>query len=372
MKKLPHKHGPEKIIVAQSVTQAFNEVARVLKEKPRILGNDPRLTETQVDMLALDRHFEETGGRFFHTGLNAFETARKFTGIHIENYRQTARPSLPALAVHHAEQMGLDKDSAAYKALIMVAVRAEMKTAVTPDYHSKFHYMDVAAMTANLLEKNNEMLKAHGVGAVPLTQHEQALVFIAAIGHDLDHEGRSNPPDDPFFNEQKSFHVMEPLLREAGLPETDISKIYIMLMTTSPDGPHAVMKAVAKAQREGTTVDFAAIDPQNKFPALRVLERDGRLTQMAAIVSDSDLYASSGAGLKASEMTSTLLTAEMKKAGVNADLTTDAARKFFLDNIVGKDGYASNAGRAVAGDALEALRRETEKRLSAAPKPPAP
>lgn len=372
MKKLPHIQEPEKTIVAEFVAHVFNEVARVLKEKPRVLGDDPRLTETLVDMLALDRYFEETGGRFFHTGSDAFETARKFTEIHIEHYRQTGRPSLAALAVHHAEQMGLDKGSAAYKALIMVAVRAEMKTAVTPDYHSKSHYMDVAAMTANLLEKNNEMLKAHAAGAVPLTQHEQALVFIAAIGHDIDHEGRSNPSDDLLFNEQKSFHLMEPLLLEAGLPEADISKIYTILMSTSPDGPHAVMKAVARAQRTGSAIDFATIDPANKFPALRVLAHDSRLTQMAAIVSDSDLYASSGAGAESNRLMSNLLTEERKKEDASIDLTTDAARKFFLDNVVGKDGYASNAGRAVAGDALEALRRETEKRLSITPKPPAP
>ena len=67
---------------------------------------------------------------------------------------------------------------------------------------------------------------------------------------------------------------------------------------------------------------------------------------------------------------SALLTAETKKAGATADLTTDEARKFFLDNIVGKEGYASNIGRAVAGESLEALRKETERRLAKTPKPP--
>ena len=356
---------------SSAVAKVAEEVSRILKDNPQAFGNDPRLKRALQDIQALDKNFKEIGGIFFHAGSNAFETAEKFTQTHVESYRQTGRPSLPALAMHHAEQMGLDKNSPAYKALIMVAVRAEMKAAVTPDYHSKFHYMDVAAMTANLLEKNSEMVKAGVAGAVPLTQHEQALTFIAAMGHDLDHEGGTNPPHDPLHFEQRSFYLMEPLLQEAGLTAEDISKIYTILMTTSPDGPHAVLKAAAQAQRTGSAVDFTAVDPKNRFPELHVLGRDSKLTQMAAIVSDSDLYASSGAGMKSNQVMSALFTTELKKGDPNIDLTTDNARKFFLDNIVGKDGYASNAGRAVAAESLEALRKETDYRLAKPLKPSA-
>ena len=351
-----------------AVTHVADEIIRILKDNAQTVCDDPRLKKTLRDVQAMDQKFEEIGGIFFHTGSNAFETAQKFTEIHVKNYRQTGRPSLPALAVYHAEQMGLDKDSPEYKAMIMVAVRAEMKIAATPIYHTKFHYTDVAAMTANLLEKNNEMVNAGVAGAVPLTKQEQALTFIAAIGHDLDHDGHVNPAGDPLFNEQKSFHLMEPLLQEAGLSASDIDKIYTILMTTSPDGPHAVLKVVAQAGREGRIADFSVIDRQNRFPELRVLAQ-GKLTQMAAIVSDSDLYASSGAGLESSKVMSALFTAELKKDNESVDLTTDNARKFFLDNIVGQAGYASNAGRAVANESLEKLRKDTERRLAAAQKP---
>ena len=350
--------------------KVYQEISRVLKGNLGAFKNDPRWWETLRQLRVLDRRFKETGGIFFHTGSNAFETAQKFTEIHVERYRQSGRPSLPALALHHAEQLGLEKDSPAYKALILVSVRAEMKAAVMPDYHSKFHYMDVGAMTANLLEKNNEMLKARAADAVVLTPQDQALTFIAAIGHDLDHDGHVNPPHDPLFNENKSFHLMEPLLQEAGLSAVDIGRIYIILMTTSPDGPHAVMKGVARAQREGTVVDFSVIDPKNKFPELHVLGQDSKLAQMAAIVSDSDLYASSGAGIKSSNLMGTLLTAEMRKDDPAIDLTTYGADKYFLDNIVGKEGYASNAGRRVAAESLAALRKHVESHLSKPAKPP--
>jgi hypothetical protein len=259
--------------------------------------------------------------------------------------------------------MELDKNSPAYKALMMVAVRAEVKNGHPPPYHSKFHYTDVAAMTANLLEINARMKDG-----VPLTRHEQALTFIAAIGHDLDHNGRGNPPIDPFYNEKKSFRLMQPLLKKAGLSAEDIHKIYLILMTTSPNGPHAVLKGIAHAQRKGEKPDFFRLDPEDKFLELRVLAADPKLTQMAAIVSDSDLYASSGAGMASSAVMSGLLTLEMKRAGVNVDLTTDSARKFFFDTIVGQEGYASRAGRLAANDSFEALRAENERRLAAAAK----
>ena len=185
-----------------SAEQVAREVSRVLAESNGggSLATDARLAATVQNIQAIDQSFQQQGGVFFQTGANAFETAERFTQIHVEQYRETGRPSLPALAVHHAEKLGLDHNSPEYRAMILVAVRAEMETAIKPDYHSKNHFLDVAAMTANLLEKNNEMA-ASGRGT-PLTKQEQALTFISAIGHDLDHEGKGNAPGDPLFNEK--------------------------------------------------------------------------------------------------------------------------------------------------------------------------
>ncbi len=41
----------------------------------------------------------EKGGVFFQLGSDAVQTAEAFTQIHIEQYRKTGRPSLPALAI---------------------------------------------------------------------------------------------------------------------------------------------------------------------------------------------------------------------------------------------------------------------------------
>ncbi|MCE9507679.1 MAG: 3',5'-cyclic nucleotide phosphodiesterase, partial [Alphaproteobacteria bacterium] len=327
------------------------EISRALKSGSS-LAHDPRLANTLQEVQEMDRRFHKRGDIFFHSGGTAFETAQRFTQIHVDFYRQAGRPSLPMLAVYHAEKLGLDKNSPEYRAMILVAVRAEMQAEPAPDYHNRFHFTDVAAVTANLLEQNNQITAA---GAVQLTKEEQALAFVAAIGHDLDHDGSSNPANDPLLNENKSFVLMAPLLREAGLSQADIARIHIILMTTSPNGPHTILKAIAHAQREGRAAAFDHLKDAAKFPDLKALAGDAKLTQMAAIVSDADLYASSGAGPKSNKVMSELLTRENRKHGGTADFTNDNARLFCLDSIVGKEGFASAPGRAAANDNLESL-----------------
>jgi hypothetical protein len=371
-----------------SPDQIAREISRVLAENPQALadiGGNEQIQRTLQNITELDRSFQERGGVFFHSGSNAFETAERFTQIHVEQYRETGRPSLPALAVHHAEALGLDKGSAEYKAMLMVAVRAEMETSVKPDYHSKNHYLDVAAMTANLLEKNNDMV-AQGKG-IAMTKQDQALAFIAAIGHDLDHEGKSNPSTDPLFNEKKSFAIMEPLLKDAGLSPQQIADARTILMTTSPNGPHAMLKTMAKGIRDGEPITIEGIQELDRAfneklgktagnlglqqldfsEDLGRLNNNPKLIQMAAMVSDADLYASGGAGMKANEVMSRLLTDEgAKYNNSKLDFTTDGSRKFFLDGIVGQEGFASDAGRETANEMFKAMRTETEQRLAAA------
>jgi len=355
---------------------AAHKVARILAENPQVFGDDPEVLRTMQSIRELDEKFNKRGGAFFKVNNNAFITAADFTKTHVFDYFNNGRPSLTALATHHAQLMALDKNSTDYKTLLLIAFRAEMKTAVTPDYHNKFHYLEVAAMTANLLEKNAEMVKAKVPGVVPLTQHEQALAFIAAIGHDLDHDGLSNPPQDMFFDEKKSFHMMEPVLHKAGLSPEDRDRICTILLTTSSDaikdeqgkrwyGPTEVMRRIVLAQRAGEKIDLSKIDPANAFPGLcDKLIKDPHLAEICAIVTDADV-AGSSISLVSSQQYSQRLANERKKAGENADLLSDQARKWFLDNIVG-GSYFSQAAGAVADKSLQAVRKKTEQRIAQA------
>src|SRR5256885_8961322 len=99
-------------------------------------------------MATLDSNFESGGGVFFHLGSSPAETAEAFTKIHVDNYREVGRPSLPALVAHHLDEIGLAKDDPHYKAALLVASRAEIDLAKTPQYHNTNHYADVTAQVA--------------------------------------------------------------------------------------------------------------------------------------------------------------------------------------------------------------------------------
>lgn len=343
------------------------EISRIVEETPAVIdliGGKEVLEETVGSIYKIDTAFEDRDEFLLHEGDDSFETASEFTRLHVEDYRKNGRPSLVTQAMDFADNIGLDTNSSEYKALILVSTRAEVIQSVNPHYHSKFHYSDVTAFTSIAMRKNNEMVEAGVPGAVKLSKEQQALGLIAAIGHDLDHEGKGNPKDDPLYNERRSFENMKPFLDAAGLDESQINGINTILTTTSPNGPHAIIKEVARSHREGNDVNWEKVDPGNKFPQLRGIESDSELVQMAAILSDADLYASGGAGIDANVEMSDLLTKETVESGVDMDFRGDKSRLGFFNFVVGVDGFASVAGRAIANDMHIAMREQTLKNIA--------
>lgn len=343
-----------------------------------MLGGVEKFEKTKAAISANDTHFQERGGVFFELGKSPMDTAQAFTQIHIESYRETGRPSLPALVAHHLDDIGLSADSPHYKAALLVAARAEIDLAVRPEYHNTNHFADVTAHVAVLLKHGNEMAKQGVPGAQLLTKEEIADSITAAVGHDLDHPGgKNNLPGqapgeyDPMRLEKASFAAMLPLLKEAGLPQKSIDEINVMVMTTSPDGPHAVLKAVAKAHHEGNGVDWEKIPGHEKFPELKVLATDPKLAERSAVLEDSDLGASAFEGMASNVEMSRVFTQELQnreyrnKAGQLENLNGDFARKMFGMYVVG-DGPASLAAQDAVGQNYKDLSAVTEQRLAAA------
>src|SRR5262249_54774026 len=152
------------------------------------------------------------------------ETAERFTRIHIEQYRDGARPSLPLLVAHHLDDIGLAPDSPHYKAALLAAARAEVDGATVPQYHNKNHFADVTAQTAEFLNHNNTLADKGVAGAHKLTIEEIADSITAAVAHDIDHPGGKNAPPGERATaknrlrlEEASFDALEPLLKKAGL-----------------------------------------------------------------------------------------------------------------------------------------------------------
>jgi len=180
----------------------------------------------------------------------------------------------------------------------------------------------------------------------------------------MDHDGNSNPADDPYFNEDKSFTLMVPLLEDAGVEQKDIAKIHTMLLTTSPNGPHSVLKNIAQSTRDNSDVNWDKVPDSENHPDLKVLTQDRNLLEMASILSDSDLYGSFGAGMDSNVEMSKLLTNEVQKSGADMDFTTDQAREGALNYLIG-EGFTSGAGRKLADPVMKDMKEQTVQRIAA-------
>lgn len=362
----------------RNMVEILNELAALDPSVVRLLGGAERFEATKQSISKNDTSFQERGGVFFEIGKSPLDTAQAFTEIHVEQYRDTGRPSLPALVAHHLDDIGLAKDSPHYKAAVLVAARAEIDLAVRPEYHNTNHFADVTAHVANLLKHNNRLAQQGVPGAQAFTKEEIADSITAAVGHDLDHPGGKNPLPgqapgtfDHYRLEEQSFQAMLPLLKEAGLPQKSIDEIHTMIQTTSPDGPHGILKDVARAHHSGHGVIWEEIKNHEKFPELKVLADNPRLAERAAILEDSDLGASAFEGLQSNIYMSRVLTDEVQnrgyknKAGAPENLNGDFSRKMFGQFVVG-EGPASLAAQDALGSNWTGLMVETERNLAAA------
>lgn len=300
-----------------------------------------------------DAAFQKRNGLYLLFNKAAHNASAEFSDIHAQDFRDNGRPSLSSMAMEYVDKLQLKPDNPYYNALLLISLRAEADDLRkhSPQYHSTQHYADVFALMANfLMDAKTESREAY-------------LGLIAAIGHDIGHSGTGNPPEDPYRNERTSFEIMRPILLKAGLSEDDLERIDIMLKTTSPNGPHSILKTIAHGRRNGNELHWDAIDSEGRFPELEILLNDDTLFNLCAMLSDADLFTSAGAGMETQLMASKLLTAEEKDAGKDIDFTTDKARMFFFDHIVGKEGFVSDAGRKFGNESYKKMRLETKSSL---------
>jgi len=334
------------------------------KQRPLVRLSSPSLYRRAEELFRRDKLVSEFNSRgdgysYFVMGNDPFKNAKDFEKIHIDLYRgHSKQPPMLNLVNFHVNRLGIDKNSEGYKALWLLSKRAGQTTFTAPGYHNEIHFKDVVAVTGNLLDKHQK------AGFVKLTKQDMIITMASAIGHDLDHRGYSNPVDNKTFNEEESFRVMLPYLRAANMSENDIEKVHTILIATSPNGGNQYVKALAQAKREGRVVTHKELDPDNNFPQLKKLINNKKLLQMAAIVTDADLYASSGAGLKSHRAMNEALTKEAKQTGVKMDFNTNASSLFFFSKIVGEDGYASEIARKIANPSFKQIFNEIKDRVA--------
>lgn len=311
-----------------------------------------------------DEQFQKRGGVLMLFNETARAPALDYKNIQITDFRLNGRPSMPLMAMEYAQLLDIEPKSPEYEALLLVATRAEMDEyrADKPAYHNPHHYADVFATMANFF------LYARDRGMYFFNKRQEMCGLIAAMGHDIGHNGQANPTDEPYYNEMAAFKIIEPLMQHAGMSADDIESVKIMFKATSPNGPHQIVKALAKAELEQRSVDsWDEVDPERRFEDLEPLASNPYHLMMCAMLSDADLFAGAGVDLETQITVSALLTQESHTSGAATDFTTPQARMAFFDHVVGQDGFASEVGRHFGNDNYQAMREQTQKEMSLRP-----
>jgi hypothetical protein len=352
-----------------------------------IFGGEQAFNCTLDKIAALDHEFRSTSGIYFHLGSSHAETARNFADTHLSYWQTGIRPSLPALAAHYLDGVGLSLEDPYYKAALLVATRGELDHVNRPQYHGPNHFSDVLAATIEFLKKNNELADA-GIGAAfKLSPHELAVGVIAAAGHDLGHPGGKNTlpgeklASDPFRLEKKSVEMIKVLVLEAGIPSKSIARIEATVLTTSPDlnGPRKLLAEIDKLHNRGEQIEWEKLAYHETFPDLNLLGTDPVVRVVSQNLRAADLAQSCMFGLRANEIATAALQAEWKSGGYPDQLLgnsrlldgtviregqTIKARKGFLDFAAwGKEGPDAAGAQAAAGQNYSALYADTKAKL---------
>lgn len=320
-------------------------------------------------------------------GSDATHAAMEFSRL-MDKWDHGTRPSLPGAAYGWLDQLGLLNTDNPYQnklndAALLIAARAEMvkgaappgaaKTDDEPEYHSRLHFLHVLQAAGHLLERHGKRSAANP-DMPALNNHDQTLLLIAALAHDIDHPGHGNRKcartDKAILyeNEEKSFLIANEICEACGLGAQDRNKVLAMVRTTDPNGPHKFMKNAMQAHEEGQTprLEDAAPNPgeAQRFYDLSPILEDKKLCYMSAVLSDADLFVSAGAGFHAQFRNSEKFSKEMNASGVRIDFTTAGARDFFFRDIVGEKGFASAAGREAFNDVFHHMADCTRKELA--------
>jgi hypothetical protein len=303
------------------------------------------------------------------------ENAESLCGWHNEGHA----PSLCAMAIYACEHMGI-KSPDMVQALLVAAVLGDVPNELP--YHNNLHFKKVMLQTIRLVSTHNEIF--HGTPRA-LSEHESALLLIAASIHDFKHDGKGNTIKGVHQTgrlERRSYDLAKPLLMKAGLNQpADLRILEILLLCTDvsplddPSSPMRQMKAAYKHHFLGEKRYQAQL---NLSEDLKLLEKDAALCDMALILHEADVATSAGMDYALSQNETASYRAEI---GLNdarpqhiIDFLNDVCQRQFLGDA-GKKLYGANLARIYAlaeqdvqaGD--EQFSLETKLHLSMRPDP---
>lgn len=272
-------------------------------------------------------------------------------------------PSTVAIICAAAEHFDIPADNRQLKAAVMAGLAAEVDN--DNPYHSNHHFREVTASIARLCNTNNELAASGKPGTVMLDADDLAKCLLAAAGHDLMHDGKTNSLTGPDSHQQyrlenKAIGAIEPFMQLAGMNTRDQEDVRVMIRITdisAPQGgksPHSLLKTAAQGNAAALPAELAD------------MARSPALLAMCTLMSDADLGPSTGTDFNYSRKMTTLLS---KENPALADSNKTLAG--FLQFVVGGE-LTSDAGKAASQKALSGIMQEAQKPDGTSPAPAAP
>lgn len=170
------------------------------------------------------------------------------------------------------------RDAALERACAAVAATIDAQPAKFDrhSYHNRQHFCEVA-------------LTAHGLAQLHgLPTHAAQFVLLAALIHDVVHEGR---PHTAFVQERASVDSMRPLLLAAGLTAHQVDRLRVLVLATDPVGGTTFTSACCQAHAGNAPMPS---QPPVSAPELAMLTSDGQLAQLARLLCEADVLPSVG------------------------------------------------------------------------------
>lgn len=148
-------------------------------------------------------------------------------------------------------------------------------------YHNPYHTAHVAMMMGYFCAQAKVSEKAFLKG------------LCAAFGHDIAHPGIGNPTDDIVKNERQSAKITTDIMLHCGVDEESIADVNVMILSTSPNGPHEYVGRIATATHRGWHCSMKPVLREQ----LRLIENP-KLVELSAMLCDADIFISAGTNIQ--------------------------------------------------------------------------
>jgi hypothetical protein len=249
------------------------------------------------------------------------------------------------VAAGQAERLGFAAGSREWVCARAVG-RAASKSMGRGAYHSPAHASWVALDAMMLADQ-----AAPSSSLDEAARRERLVLLAAATGHDIGHDGRGNA-GAPFRLERISADATATWMRRSGgFSADEIEDARALVLSTDPTQRRNVAAASVLAEEGLGPTAFAALGLPAELS--RLAERPS-LAIRAGLISDADLFRSTGAGPEWSRRQSELVGREINASREEATLTHGQVAHF-LDNIA-TGAFASRQGQQHLAS-LEEIRR---------------